>query len=690
MTIAYRLRHARRDLFPIPGARPAADGSPHARRSWRAFWRDWRETARDWFYSVALLLSIAVPIVAVTIIINLRAGMIAWHFRQLMKDRESRCLTVQRPAEQSAEDSLDKHAQAFRPKDREPLPAGVFGDWHLAYLQSAFPRDAHLAAPLRGAYGFREHRFSLERLNGLQGSSSSKCRVRSVENGAPSLSAVTLLWRETPDGASPFHGDGIGEVLIHEALARRIELKFPPPSGQALLAEIGYTPTLLNKPATGIGYDPAHVVRVVGVFQEKVPEQNRAPTVDVFVSHPFVNQLKLGQWYPVPYYMAALCGPLPESGPEPELPAALVAEFANLGVCLDTPPVVTYQDHRWISLARERDLAAQEHGPLKEATWNLLGATAVDRAKVAAELWAHRLGCAFWGPLPADVAPASIEPASEFLRQHGLALETKEAVEMDGGLWRKVVPDAAMAVPASWSEVQQLLTHASAQAGPTVRLVPSFQCVSSSQLEAEPGALQFDRVDLEVSNLRELVNLADAVTGRLHLSLVNVERVKSAFRAIQTDDGWRQFQFLVLWVTGLLAGIALSLALSQRIHQKTSEIGIMRAFGAPFHDILAILGLQTFMLWLGGFLVSIVAAPPILAPLSRSFENIAISNRLAEDPGLLVEKSAEGGFFTPWLHFDFGTLVQVALGALLAALAVTCLFGFIAARLEPARALKLN
>jgi FtsX-like permease family len=134
---------------------------------------------------------------------------------------------------------------------------------------------------------------------------------------------------------------------------------------------------------------------------------------------------------------------------------------------------------------------------------------------------------------------------------------------------------------------------------------------------------QFQKLAIDVDDLPQLIELG-SVVDRLGLAMDGAasERVRSAMRVMNQKNAWEKVLGMVVFVTSLLATIGLFLALSQRGRQKTSEIGILRAFGANRSLIQSLFLTQTLIIWVIAAFAALVLTPVTYALLEPGFHRI--------------------------------------------------------------------
>jgi hypothetical protein len=294
---------------------------------------------------------------------------------------------------------------------------------------------------------------------------------------------------------------------------------------------------------------------------------------------------------------------------------------------------------------------------------------------------------AMWGPIPvAFDFEAFQKSAAGFLQAKGLKMEKVPSGEEQ---WIQIVrhPDAGPMKQATWkSGVIDPLTSIRPPNSPEPA---GLEFPAAAVLSAQPSQVQFDTIVLEVADLQQLVTLANLM-AEMKLLVVDEGKVPAARRVLAQDAAWKGVQLIVIGITSFLSLVALGLALSQRIYQKTPEIGILRAFGASRFLIQRILLLQSLILWGLATTVCAIAAPPLFAYVTPIFIEMTDTSGVSSSPtGNLVLNSWQdwwdGVRSFRWFAF------QVTAGtALAASLFVTFLASLVAANLAPARALKVR
>jgi hypothetical protein len=598
MTIRDQLFQAWRDLFPIsllPSI--ASTGGSDSRRP--ALWskvKTFLGNVATCFYSLALVGNIAIPILAVALIWGLREKMVDWQTDVILNDRNARSLKVRRIS--NTEEERDALVSLV-PKEKAPgRDRGLFDPAEAAWLREEMPQDRALSFQPTGVYGYREHSVTLDKAGELRRSAGTDkgFGVRSIAPDDPFLKSDAFLWRARSDADSPFDGEGMGQVIVHESVAPKLGVPLIPPTEEISL-DMFNIPSLQNRTTnrdlaerTRIGFDAVEKLVVVGVYRGDMPA--------VMMTHRFVNEIKAGTWYPQPFHSNVLWGPLAPTFDFEGLQEASAGFLEAKGLVMKK---VRSGEEQWIELVRHPDA-----GPMKQATWK----SGVIK------------------PLASIRPPNSPEP-------------------------------------------------------------PDLRFPAAAVLSAQPSRVQFDTIILEVNDLQQLVTLA-GIMEEMKLLIVDEGKVPAARRVLAQDRAWLGVQMIVIAITSFLSLVALGLALSQRIYQKTSEIGILRAFGASCGLIQLILFWQSLILWCLAVLICAVAAPPVFAYVTPIFIQMTDTS----GGGAPV---TEGLTLTSWQDwwdgaraFRWSSLWITSNFALMACLSVTYLASLIAANLAPARALKVR
>lgn len=564
-------------------------------------WADFFRSLGRFFYSCALIVNLALPLLAVSLIWNLRAGMVNWHTQSIFKDREARRITIQRSTSTETEDGL-----ALRVPDAPGRGVGYFADAEIDYLRVKFPNELNLDFKPVGVFGYSRYRPYFAKINTLSPTTSLPRGqiARSVSPEDPLLEDLNFFWKVAPDGGPLFTEEGIGEVVIPSEWAEHLGMPLELETGAAkssepVLVDLYYQPTLRIRPdhveaaRYRVGYDPVEKVRVMGVYEGTTQD-------DFIITHDFVALLPTGAWYKEHYYINALMGPLTgELDPEEVKTALPFLEKAGISF-----EALEYDGGVWLGLER-----IQGAGPMKRRTW-------------------------------------------------------------ESGVTEKVTR--------YWDQIK------SAKLGPEVRFPQEVSLVQSSV------PIRYERIDVETEALEQISVLAD-IFENWRLKVSNDDNVKGARRIVRQNQAWGGVQVIVLAVTALLAIISLVLALSQRIYQKTSEIGILRAFGAPQGLIRRIYLLQGIVIWVLAAGLSVLTAPPLLsaaAPIFFQMTDLSGGSDDQTEEAMALAQQEQNALFAEAFTFRYD-LFGITCGIALVLTVIVTLFATqLAARIDPAAALK--
>lgn len=292
-----------------------------------------------------------------------------------------------------------------------------------------------------------------------------------------------------------------------------------------------------------------------------------------------------------------------------------------------------------------------------------------------------------WGPLVAAFDfDGFLKASSGFLQAKGLEMKKVASGEDQ---WIELVrhPDAGPLKQATWKT--GVIAPLTTIRPPNSPEPASLRFPASAVLSAQPSRVQFDTIILEVADLHQLVSLA-SLMEEMKLLVVDEGKVPAARRVLAQDNAWRGVQFIVIVITSFLSLVALGLALSQRIYQKTSEIGILRAFGASRSLIQSILLWQSLILWGLAFIISSLLAPPVFAYVTPLFIQMTDTSGAAAPAAGVITLDSWQDWWNGARAFRWSAFLITSGCALAASLSVTFLASLIAANLAPAKALKVR
>ena len=135
-----------------------------------------------------------------------------------------------------------------------------------------------------------------------------------------------------------------------------------------------------------------------------------------------------------------------------------------------------------------------------------------------------------------------------------------------------------------------------------------------SRVPSFSGPKTYGMVKLATQNLKQLDELGRVMEQKLALPPANRQSLVFARKIMHQDRNWDKVQNFLGIITGVLALIGLVMAFCQRVRQKTSEIGILRAFGAPLSVVMRVYLFQVLWIWLLA-----VAASCVLVPVLQHF-----------------------------------------------------------------------
>ena len=175
--------------------------------------------------------------------------------------------------------------------------------------------------------------------------------------------------------------------------------------------------------------------------------------------------------------------------------------------------------------------------------------------------------------------------------------------------------------------------------------------------------------NLDVS-VRDIMR-ADEVAGRLRAQsgqLIEtwIQTNNQVFAAINNQD---IMTLLIRFFITVVVALGIASVLVVSVVQKRKEIGILRAVGATRRQMLGVFLLQGMIVGIGGALLGSVLGLMLVSVFSR------------------ILRTAEGeALFS--LHFDFGLIGIVTIGAAMLGLVAAVLPARTAARLDPAQAIR--
>jgi len=605
-------RHTRFGSAPAPSAavtKQAQAGETGRIGRLRAKFQELGTFIQRCFYSLALIGSIVVPVLAVSLIWSMRESMLIWHQKRIFADVEARRLSVLRLNSADQDDILSREVYGKSPPPARP--AGTFDQTEEAFFRNTLAKkwQQKLGFEFSGVFGTNTKPIPFGPGDAYTDNNNFPIVVLALNPTDSVLSEIRILWRADHQGAGHFEGDGMEQVLLHEEEAENLGLNVKAPADQPQWVDVYYVPSLqtwpsddrlLKKYKAPPNRQLTGRVRVMGIFTGSL---GRA-----IMTHKFFGLYMDRAWCPHPFYKAAQWGPLRDGWTDDRIVEAVRPRMTEMGVTVE-PVVVGGQ--RFLFLER-----IEQAGPMIKEHWE----------------------SGIRKPLELRLVNANLLTAAD----------TKGSPQADS---------------------------------------PGLTFGSSVPLKAEASPIQLDRIRVEVNTLEQLVKTRDLVVNDLKLATPDEERVKGAQRVIAQNQAWQGVQWIVIGITAFLSLVGLFLALSQRIQQKTSEVGILRAFGAPPGLICGILLWQSSLLWIIAATISSVLAPMAYATFSPAFMRMTDTSG---DSGPAASQLAAATELPPFPAFPWQPLCITAIIAFGLVFLVTLFGGLRAARLLPANALKVR